>query len=58
MDEHRKFAQADARAIGERIGIDWETSRAERGKIPVHWFAAASVVATLRRRTVPDGPRG
>ena len=27
MDEHPKFSEAVARAIGERIGIDWSTSR-------------------------------
>jgi Protein of unknown function (DUF5661) len=27
MAEQRKFSEADARAIGERIGIDWDTSR-------------------------------
>ena len=27
MDEHANFSQDEARAIGERIGIDWSTSR-------------------------------
>ena len=27
MAEQQKFSEADARAIGERIGIDWQTSR-------------------------------
>lgn len=27
MNEHRNFSEAEARAIGERIGIDWSTSR-------------------------------
>src|SRR5690348_4497571 len=27
MNEHRRFSTAEAREIGERIGIDWESSR-------------------------------
>jgi hypothetical protein len=27
MDEHRKFSEQEAREIGERIGIDWDTAR-------------------------------
>lgn len=27
MEGHANFSDADARAIGERIGIDWNTSR-------------------------------
>jgi hypothetical protein len=27
MDEHRNFSEAEARAIGEQIGIDWSSSR-------------------------------
>ena len=27
MEEHRKFSQQEAREIGRRIGIDWDTSR-------------------------------
>jgi hypothetical protein len=27
MEEHGKFSEAEARAIGERIGIDWQRSR-------------------------------
>ena len=27
MEEHRKFSQQEAREIGERIGIEWDTSR-------------------------------
>jgi Protein of unknown function (DUF5661) len=27
MEHHREFSAADARAIGERIGIDWASSR-------------------------------
>jgi Protein of unknown function (DUF5661) len=27
MEEHRRFSQQEAREIGQRIGIDWGTSR-------------------------------
>ena len=27
MAEHRRFSEQEARTIGERIGIDWGTSR-------------------------------
>ena len=27
MEEHRKFSEQEAREIGERIGIDWDTAR-------------------------------
>jgi hypothetical protein len=27
MEEHRMFSQQEARGIGERIGVDWNTSR-------------------------------
>jgi hypothetical protein len=27
MEEHRKFSPQEAREIGERIGIDWDTAR-------------------------------
>jgi hypothetical protein len=27
MEEHGKFSEAEARAIAERIGIDWQRSR-------------------------------
>jgi Protein of unknown function (DUF5661) len=27
MNEHRTFSRQEAREIGERIGIDWNTSR-------------------------------
>jgi hypothetical protein len=27
MEEHGNFSEAEARAIGERIGIDWQRSR-------------------------------
>lgn len=29
MDEHPTFSEAQARAIGEAIGIDWSASRFE-----------------------------
>jgi Protein of unknown function (DUF5661) len=27
MEEHRKFSDQEAREIGSRIGIDWDTAR-------------------------------
>lgn len=27
MEEHRKFSQQEASEIGQRIGIEWDTSR-------------------------------
>jgi hypothetical protein len=27
MEDHRQFSEQEARAIGERIGIDWDTAR-------------------------------
>ena len=27
VEEHRKFSRQEAREIGQRIGIDWDTSR-------------------------------
>ena len=27
MEKHRKFSRQEAREIGQRLGIDWDTSR-------------------------------
>ena len=49
MNEERKFSEAEARDIGQRIGIDWNTSRFD-----VEQFRMGLAVELEHGRQDPD----